>query len=368
MALTEYPLKMHDFHLHDPFVLADADRKVYCLYNANYFDYRDVSHGWGRSVELYMSPDLVHFSRPRAVFDLENLSERVWFDDSDCPWAPEVHEYRGCYWMFVTLHSRRQPAIHPVDGSEWYRKRLIRDHRGVFVAVADNPAGPFAIMDPTLPVTPQDQMALDGTLAFDSDGSPWMIYAREWVQMFDGTIEALPLDRWNLAKAAGGSVRLWSASEGLWHKEEGDAPAGGWKSDFTGDTAVRKLAEGAPGFVTDGPFAERAPNGSLLCLWTSYSRGEYILAQAISRSGCVVGPWEQLPAIDHRDAGHAMIFRAFDGTMMLIMHTNMVRKDRSGVPLDSHGIIYEVAVTDDGFVLGRHREDLDGIADPNDDR
>lgn len=51
----------------------------------------------------------------------------------------------------------------------------------------------------------------------------------------------------------------------------------------------------------------------------------------------------------------------------LLMHTNMTKADEDGRPLLPHGIIYDLEVTDDGFVLGAHRADLDGCADPEND-
>ena len=65
----DYPLSMHDFSLHDPFMLADRRTGLYYLYNANYFQYRSAEHGFGKSVVLYTSPDLKHFSEPVSVFD-----------------------------------------------------------------------------------------------------------------------------------------------------------------------------------------------------------------------------------------------------------------------------------------------------------
>lgn len=369
MDNPQYPLGMHDVPLHDPFVLADTRSGMYYLYNANYYQYRTPEFGDGVSVVMYASPDLVHFSEPRNVLDVTTAPDGAWYDDCDSPWAPEVHEWRGRYWMLVTLHGRRRESAAPTGGPAWYREgHRLRERRGMFAAVADTPEGPFRIVDPERPITPPDDMTLDGTLAVDRDGAPWMIYAHEWVQLFDGTMEAVRLDPGNLSRAVGEPVLLWRASEGLWHEGEGDAPAGGWNGDFSTPEAERLLPPDASGYVTDGPFVQHSPNGSLLSVWTSYSRGEYILAQAISRSGTVSGPWEQLPTIDHRDAGHAMIFRMFDGTPLLIMHTNMTRNDESGEKLPSHGIVYEIDVTDDGFVLGRHRADLDGIADPDHDR
>ncbi|KFI52666.1 family 43 glycosylhydrolase [Bifidobacterium biavatii] len=362
---VRYPLQMHDFSLHDPFVLADQASGLYYLYNANYYQYRDAAHGHGKSVVVYVSPDLKHFSEPVDVFDLNNVPAGAWYDDSDSPWAPEVYARDGRYWMFVTLHAERTTPEPPHAGPDWY----VRDHgmmhrRGVFVAVADSPLGSFRVIDPARPTSPDDVMALDGTLATDADGSPWMVYAHEWVELFDGTMEAIRLDPDDIARSVGEPVHLWSASEGVWHPADGDAPAGGWRGDFTTDEARATIPEHSGGYVTDGPYLERTPNGSLISVWTSYSRGEYILSQAISRSGRVAGPWEQLAPIDYSDAGHAMVFRTFDGTPLLIMHTNMTRHDADGKPLTSHGIVYEVAVTDEGFRLGRHRDDIDGIADP----
>ena len=210
-------------------------------------------------------------------------------------------------------------------------------------------------------------MALDGTLAVDSDGSPWMIYAHEWVQLFDGTMEAIRLDASDLSVGRSEPSHLWAASEGAWHESDGDAPQGGWHGDFDSDRALRLIAEGSGGYVTDGPYAIRTPSGALVCLWTSYSKGQYILAQAISESGRVLGPWKQLAPLDYRDAGHAMVFRAFDGQSMLLMHTNMTRKDSNGRELVSHGIIYNVEATDGGMVLGPHRRDIDGIDNPDND-
>ena len=365
----EYPLGMHDFDLHDPFILADADSGRYYLYNANYYQYRSADHGDGRSVVMYESPDLVHFSEPRDVFDLNDLPDGAWYDDSDSPWAPEVHEWKGRYWMFLTLHTALDQPDKPRRGPDWYmRDGEIRHRRGVFVAVASSPEGPFVIEDPSRPTTPKDDMALDGTLVTDDDGTPWMVYAHEWVELFDGTMEAIRLDPNNLARPVGEPVHLWSASEGLWHAADGDAPAGGWRGDFVGPEAETMIPAGSGGYVTDGPYPARTPDGSLISVWTSYSKGVYILSQAISRSGKVSGPWEQLPAIDCNDAGHAMLLRTFEGTLLLLMHTNMTRKDEQGEPLHSHGIVYECEVTDSGIRLGRHRDDIDGIADPADDR
>ena len=43
------------------------------------------------------------------------------------------------------------------------------------------------------PIVDRSVMTLDGTLFVDAGGKPWLVYAHEWVQIGDGTIEAMPL-------------------------------------------------------------------------------------------------------------------------------------------------------------------------------
>lgn len=239
---------------------------------------------------LYTSPDLKHFSEPVSVFDVIDRPVGAWYDDCDSPWAPEVHEWQGRYWMFVTLHARRDKPVRPEAGPDWYRRdRTVGEKRGVFVLVADTPAGPFVPVHPQSPTTPTGTMALDGTLAVDFDGSPWMIYAHEWVQLFDGTMEAIRLDASDLSVGRSEPSHLWAASEGVWHESDGDAPQGGWHGDFDSDRALRLIAEGSGGYVTDGPYAIRTPSGALVCLWTSYSKGNtFWLRPSANPEGCSV--------------------------------------------------------------------------------
>jgi hypothetical protein len=78
------------------------------------------------------------------------------------------------------------------------------------------------------------------------------------------------------------------------------------------------------------------------------------VAQAISRTGNIRGPWEQLPELDYSDAGHSMVFKDFTGQLLMVEHNHMSEGS-------ARGEIFEIAITDDGFVLGDHREDLDGL-------
>lgn len=80
-------------------------------------------------------------------------------------------------------------------------------------------------------------------------------------------------------------------------------------------------SNGRKGFVTDGPWLHRLPNGNLLMLWSSFSMGGYTIGVTRSASGGILGPWEQEPEpLYSGDGGHCMVFRDFNGQLWLSFH------------------------------------------------
>jgi len=99
-------------------------------------------------------------------------------------------------------------------------------------------------------------MTLDGTLYVDPAGKPWMVYAHEWMQKIDGTIEALPLKA-DLSAAAGDPIFLLKGSDAPWLAEQAVPNA---------KSAI---------YVTDGPEFFRTKTGRLLMLWSSYEKNSF---------------------------------------------------------------------------------------------
>ncbi len=171
--------------------------------------------------------------------------------------------------------------------------------RGTQILVADSPKGPFLPISDG-PVTPRDWECLDGTLFVDNKAQPWIVFCHEWVQVGDGTIYALPLSA-DLTTATGLPQLLFYASEASWAQEI--------------NSNKRK------GYVTDGPWLHRLANGGLLMLWSSFGAGAYTVGMARSESGDILGPWKQLPMpLYAGDGGHCMVFRTFDGQLLLAFH------------------------------------------------
>ena len=278
-----------------------------------------------------------------------------WADPRQNTWAPEVHYYKGKYYLFGTNHNpsnviwlaSTEGQACGDCGQHWQNV----SQRATIIAVSDSPDGPFVDLNPNAPITNPRHTTIDGTLYVDPEGKPWMVYSHEWLQKIDGTMEAIPLTD-DLTAAAGDPIYLFKASDAPWYSD----PVYGAPINTSGQSLSLVNDVQLPPYVTDGPQLYRTPNGSLLMLWSSYRKHnqEYVQTQAISRSGELAGPWEQLNPIVTGNKGHGMIFRAFDGQLILILHNNM---NRPNVRAE----LYDVMITDNGVKVLRHREDIDGV-------
>ena len=274
------PAKLSDLRLRDSCILPDAATKTYYLVSAG----RRGPNGRATVVQ-YTSKDFELWDGPRVVFEIpEN-----WWSNRGI-WAPEIHSYKGKYYLFLTFDSDHQ---FPEQWRDW----LPRVKRGSQVLWSESITGPFQPFD-NRSTTPPDMMTLDGTL-WTEDGAPYMVFCHEWVQIKDGTVEMVKLKP-DLSATDGEPVRLFHGSDAAWSK----------KSDQYGC------------HVTDGPYLYRSKTGKLLMVWSSFGTGGYTTGVAISKSGKLAGPWEQqAEPIYTADGGHPMIFRRFDGQLMLTLHT-----------------------------------------------
>ena len=75
--------------------------------------------------------------------------------------------------------------------------------------------------------------------------------------------------------------------------------------------------------VTDGPFLFKTSNDRLGMLWTSWIKDVYTQGVAYSLTGSLDGPWIQEPEpITPPNFGHGMLFTAFDGTVLMALHSH----------------------------------------------
>jgi GH43 family beta-xylosidase len=314
----EANLKLPDFNAHDPFILAYQPTRTYYLYTAIGARQSGTNHA---GVVAYTSRNLTDWEGPKLVF---SVPDNLWANPADGAWAPEVHEYKGKFYLFVTLHNQNRPIPEPTPVTHpiYQGKPAALHLRGTQVFIASSPAGPFTQLGPDS-ASPKDSMALDGTL-FIEDGVPYMVYAHEWIQVLDGTMEAIRLSS-DLSRSEGEPFYLFKGSDAPWLAEQ--------------QTASNK----ARTYVTDGPFLYRTTKGKLLMLWSSYKDGLYMQALAFSDSGKLRGPWRQTAPLVGDDSGHGMLFHRFDGKLMLVLHHPFQR---------AHAKIFEMEDTGTSVKVG----------------
>jgi arabinan endo-1,5-alpha-L-arabinosidase len=265
-------IRLDDIHIRDPFVVPTAGENRYYLFGTmGKYTWADSALGF----DCYTSPDLRIWEGPFPVF---RPPAGFWADRNF--WAPEVYAYRDCYYMFASFKA----------------KGICR---GTQILASDSLLGPFIPLSPA-PVTPRDWECLDGTLYISTDGKPWMVFCHEWVQVGDGEICALPLSE-DLSSAVSEPIMLFSASQAPWVQQHN--------------------SKGRIGYVTDGPWLHRLPDGELLLLWSSHGAEGYAVGVARSTSGQITGPWQQdKQPLYSSDGGHCMTFRDFDGNVWVSLH------------------------------------------------
>ena len=294
-------LKLAEIRMHDPWIVADKSTDTYYMYEGGMTGTASQRRS---GVIAYKSKDLASWSGPYVVYE---VADGGWADPAAGVWAPEVHSYNGKYYLFATLNNYKTPIAPPQPAANSRNVTKIEvtyggigwHLRGTQVFVSDSPLGPFKAISEK-PIPPADYMSLDGTL-YVEDGKPYMVYAHEWIQLVDGNMEAIQMTP-DLTSAVGEPFYLFKASDAPWLNNR------------------HQTINGAHPYVTDGPELFKTRTGKLVMIWSSYDNGSYVEALAHSTSGKLAGPWKQDGILVGQDSGHGMIFHAFDGRLMLVLH------------------------------------------------
>jgi hypothetical protein len=262
-------MKLSEIHIRDPFILAEND--TYYLYGTRGAD----TWGKGYGFDVYVSRDLETFSDPIEVF---TPPHDFWSDKNF--WAPEVHKYHGKYYMLASFIGDTR-------------------NRGTQILMSDSPTGPF-LPHSDGPVTPAKWNCLDGTLYVDEDGTPYMIYCKEWKQPKEeivGEIHAIRLTD-DLRAPIGEPIYLFSADKKAW------------------------IPNNPKRYVTDGPFVYKTESGKPILLWSSFGEEGYLEAIAYPENGKLTDEWIHVEKpLFEKDGGHGMIFRTKEGKLMMTLHS-----------------------------------------------
>ncbi|GAB3242170.1 hypothetical protein GCM10027346_38190 [Hymenobacter seoulensis] len=293
--------------LSDPFILPDPKTNQYYL--------------TGTGGMLWKSKNLKTWDGPFPVAQPDPTS---WMGLKPMIWAAELHAYKGKYYYFATFTN---PAvfIDTVQG-------IPIERRASHVLVGNRPDGPFVPMkDATY--LPANKPTLDGTLWWDTNRKPYLVYCHEWLQNLDGTIEKIELKP-DLSGSVGEGKVLFRASSSPWSREK--------EKDKNGQEQPNK--------VTDGPFLFKTKTGRLGMLWTSWIYDAYTQGVAYSASGTLDGPWVHEPTpITPPNYGHGMLFHTFEGKLLMAVHSHQdIKGHFHRIPR-----LFEVDLSGDRLVLGK---------------
>ena len=267
---------LDSIRMSDPAIMADSKTKMYYM--------------TGTGGMMWKSKDLRLWEGP---FSVARTDPDSWMTDRPMIWAAEMHQYNDKYYFFGTFTNSRV-KIDTV-------KNNAIDRRACHILVSDKPYGPYVHVSAEN-YCREDQPTLDNTLWIE-DGVPYMLYCHEWLQNWNGTVEAVPLKP-DFSGVSGNRRILFFASESPWSKE-------------------RIAGTVVPNKVTDGPFVFRTQTGKLGMIWTSWIYDVYTQGVAYSDNGRLDGKWiHEKEPLTPPNFGHGMLFRTFEGKLLMSVHSH----------------------------------------------
>jgi sucrose-6-phosphate hydrolase SacC (GH32 family) len=290
----DYNLKEEAIICRDPFILVDRKEGAY------YF-----AASTGKGFKAYKSLDLENWADLGLVF---NPATDFW-GKTDF-WAPDMYEYKGKFYIFGTFTGTTEK-------------------RGVGILIADSPAGPYSPLRNN-PVTPREWMCLDGALYIDDNGTPWMLYIRDWLDRVVGAVYAQRFSD-DLTELTGEPVLLFQADSAPW-------------AGLHGSGSYRN-------YLADSPWIIDIPGGRKTLIWSSHtatSPQRYAIGQAYSASGSISGPWTHDPQpLNDDDGGHCMVFTGLDGKMRIAYHAP---NSANGALISGHPTFKKIAIDNNGKI------------------
>jgi len=286
--------RLTDVRMRDVCILVDEKTKTYYAISSGRAEPKEGFRN--SSVRAFTSKDLVNWEGPHTIFQTPN---NIWGDVVITGiWAPDMQFYKGKYYLFLTFNTETLLA-------EQWRDWLPRVKRASQILVGDSPLGPFKPFY-NRPTLPADMMTLDATLWVE-DNIPYSVFAHEWVQIKDGTIEMIRLKD-DLSETVGEPKKLFDGSDAPWARKSPQYSC----------------------FVTDGPYLYRSKSGKLFMIWSSFSSTGYTTGVAVSASGKLAGVWkQQAEPIFSADGGHPMLFKRLDGQLMMVLHSPNKQVERA---------------------------------------
>lgn len=255
-------MKNSDINIRDPYVMFH-DNKYY-MYGTR----SATTWGIAKGFDCYVSENLEDWEGPFEIFSNDGT---FWADRNY--WAPECYHYNDNFYFVTTF------------GSE--------EKMGIQILISDNLLGPFVAHTNEI-ITPKDWKCLDGTLYFDEDKTPYLVFGRSFQDVILGEMYSAKMSK-DLKSFVEKPKFLFNASDAPW-----TYPIPFAKKQFNMDGSV---------YLVDGPSIYRTSDGTLIMLWSSWGEKGYAVGTALSKNGKITGEWihNEKPFYSE-NGGHGMIF------------------------------------------------------------
>ena len=208
-------------------------------------------------------------------------SKGAWMGESPVITAPQIHRYAGRYCYVATFTSM-------VDGVECTSCELF---------VSDSINGPYKHATKGLPLIAGERVAKTPTFCAEDYGAAYLLFSGDSKRTLGEAIKIIRLGD-SLNVQIGEPFELLKAAHNPW-------------------AAGR---EGEP-LALGSPFVFATQTGRLGMLFTAKTGGNNVLGVAYSKEGHGInGPWTIEPAPLLCGVGGAMLFKDYDGTIVLAVH------------------------------------------------
>lgn len=267
--------KREDIHIRDPFVFTE---------NGNYYLLGTTGDDpWGKASDLtlYVSGDLQNFER-KCVMVTDG-----YLDEYTNIWAPELHKYKGRYYLIVSV----------------FREDL---GRGSMIFVSDALDAPFKMLTGKY-VTPEGWGCLDATLFVYRD-KPYLCFSNEWTTPItkdgDGSLFIAELKE-DLTELIGEPKKIISGKHG--------------------GIAIEVAGFGHRGYIAEGPWLYEE-DGEIVLLWSTLTQTGYTVVKSVSKEG-IFGDYKFEKILFDKDGGHCMRFIDLEGNAQITLHQPNVTPD-----------------------------------------
>lgn len=260
---------IEDIRIRDPFIFVENEE--YYMLGTTGADCWNA----GSDLTLYRSTDLNFFEKVCTLVDESTLSGYTNI------WAPELHKYKGKYYLIVSVFSQEKG-------------------RGSVILHSEKLQGKYEFLTGEY-ITPNGWWCLDATL-FIVNQAPYLYFSNEWIHTVDkdgdGSIFVAELSS-DLSKIVGAPKKIIS----------------GRSCGFSKELTYSKT--GVKGYVAEGPFAEEK-NGKIQLYWSTYTQDGYCVAKSVANE--VLGEYTFEKLVFEKDGGHCMLFNSLDGKEYITFH------------------------------------------------